>query len=513
MALAPFFDKAALAAATVLGGFDRDAFAATLNAHVVGVAFDEAGATAQEGRTTLQLAVNLLARLYPRLAIQGQGALATAFAEELEELARAINPDVEIDRPEVATAWLVVGAPAIESQAPVIYVGSDGWIVRVSSRGPVGSADSANPFAAAAAACFGAANVFRMIFGAALPAGALDDAFAMSVLDLDPTAAEPLNPPLEPVDLGTAHLVGAGAIGNAVVWTLCRFQSLSGVLHVVDGEAVDATNPQRYVLATPADVGAVKVDVAAREAARLGSALDIQPHPDRWGHYLAGLPTPWTLTRVAVALDSAEDRIAVQAALPRRIVNAWTQAGDLGVSRHEFLGEAACLACLYLRDGPGKNEDQLVAEAIGLPEQLAAVRQLLYTGAPVGTEGIDRIAAALGVAPEALMPYADRGLREFYSEAICGGVVLRLQGGGDRRGGTEVPMVFQSALAGVLLAAALLGDAAGLPGPAGAKAVIDLLRPLKEYLTVPVAKPVSGRCICQDPDYQVAYRTRHGNQA
>jgi molybdopterin/thiamine biosynthesis adenylyltransferase len=511
MALAPFFDKAALAAATVLAGFDRDAFAATLDAHVVGVAFDEAGATAREGRTTLELAVNLLARLYPQLAMAGQGALAAAYSEQLVEIARAVNPQVEIARAEDATAWLVVGKPVVASDRPMIYVGSEGWITRVSSRVPQGSADTTNPFGASAAACFGAANVFRMIFGTALEAGALDDEFAMSLLNLDPTAADLMNPPLEAVNLGPAHLVGAGAIGNAVLWTLSRVPDLSGVLHVVDGEAVDATNPQRYVLTTPADEGVLKVDLAAREAARCGGTVNIQRHPDRWGHYLASLEVPWSLARVAVALDSAEDRIAVQAALPRRVFNAWTQAGDLGVSRHDFLGEQACLACLYLRDGPVKNDDQLVAEAIGLPEQLQAVRQLLYTGAPVGREGIERIAAALGISPEPLMLYADRGLREFYSEAICGGVVLRLQGNGDRRGRTEVPMAFQSALAGVLLAAALVSDAAGLPGPRGTKAVIDLLRPLKEYLTVPVAKPASGRCICQDRDYQEAYRACHGD--
>jgi Prokaryotic E2 family C/ThiF family len=509
MALAPFFDKAALAAATVLAGFDREAFAATLDAHVVGVAFDEAGATTREGRTTLELAVNLLARLYPRLAVTGKGAAAASYAGQLEEIARGINPQIEIGRPEDATAWLVVGGTTLESDAPMIYTGSQGWITRVSSRAPQGSADSSNPFGAAAAACFGAANVFRMIFGAALEAGALDGEFAMSLLDLDPTAADPLNPPLGVVGLGDAHLVGAGAIGNAVLWTLCRVPNLSGVLHVVDGEEVDGTNPQRYVLTTPADEGVLKVDLAAREATRCGSGLGIQRHPDRWGHYLAGLETPWSLPRVAVALDSAQDRIAVQAALPERVFNAWTQAGDLGVSRHDFLGEQACLACLYLREDPAKNEDQLVAEAIGLPGQLQAVRQLLYTGAPVGREGIERIAAALGVSTEPLMPFAERGLREFYSEAICGGVVLRLQGNGDRRGGTEVPMAFQSALAGVLLAAALVSDAAGLAQPGGTKAVIDLLRPMKEYLTVPVAKPQSGRCICQDRDYQEAYRARH----
>lgn len=512
MALAPYFDKAALAAATVLGGFDRDAFAATLNQQVVGLVFDERAATTPEGRTTLELATNLLARLYPRLTIIGSGEPAARYSVALSELARRINPEIEFSDSKVVAAVLVVGRTPAEVEGPRVHVGSDGWIVRVSTQEPMDSGESENPFGAAAAACFGAAHVFRLIFGAALPAGsATEEAFAMSLLDLDPTARVPANPVLGPTVLGEAHLVGAGAIGNGVLWTLCRVPALSGVLHVVDGEAVDGTNPQRYVLAAPQDEGMPKVDLAVREAVRTGSTLDIRRHPAEWGRYLAMLPSPWALDLVMVALDSAEDRIAVQAALPQRVLNAWTQAGDLGVSRHDFLGDRACLACLYLPDGPSKNEDQLVAEAIGLPDQLIEVRKLLHSGAPVGEAGIHRIAAALGVPAVPLLPYAGRGLREFYSEAICGGVVLRLQGGGDRRGGTEVPMAFQSALAGVLLASALVSEAAGFPGPAGTKVIIDLLRPLGKYLTVPVAEHPSGRCICQDPDYQQAYRTRLGH--
>ncbi len=70
-------------------------------------------------------------------------------------------------------------------------------------------------------------------------------------------------------------------------------------------------------------------------------------------------------------------------------------------------------------------------------------------------------------------------------------------------------MAFQSALAGVLLAAGIVAEAGHLPSPRGAKAVVDLLRPLGGHLTVPVAKHASGRCICEDADFQAVYRLRH----
>jgi hypothetical protein len=185
--------------------------------------------------------------------------------------------------------------------------------------------------------------------------------------------------------------------------------------------------------------------------------------------------------------------------------------GDLGVSRHAFLGDHACLACLYLPEGRRKNKDELVAEAIGLPEALIEVRVLLYSGEPVGRAFIERIAAALRVPIEPLLPFQDRPLQDFYSEAICGGIVLSLGGTpGSARHADVVPMAFQSALAGILLAAELVAHADGLkevPPPTTTK--IDLTRPLGRELSVPAAKYHSGRCICQDEDYASSYRAKY----
>jgi hypothetical protein len=507
--LAPFFDKAALAAATVLRGFDREQFAAALNEHPVALCFGENAVGTAEGRVCLELATNLIARLFPRFALVSHGDAARAHAAGLEALARAINPEIGIVPAADAAACMVVGETHCDLAVPRVHVGSDGWIVRVSAEEPLGCGTTENPFAAAAAACFGTANLFRLAFGAQLPSAHLDRGFAMSVLDLDPTAARPANPAFGGVCLGDTHLVGAGAIGNAALWVLGRAPGLEGVLHVIDGERLDLGNLQRYVLSSIADVGQWKVALAEREFSRRAGGLRVRGEPLTWGEYLATLAEPWHLERVAVALDSAADRIAVQASLPARVLNAWTQAGDLGVSRHSFVGMQACLACLYLPEARTRNDDQVVADAIGLAGQERRVRDLLYTGRPVGEDLIREIAGALGVPADPLLIFADRPLRAFYTEALCGGVVLRLQTAAARTAVTEVPMAFQSALAGVLLAASIVGDAAGLAAPAGTKAVINLLRPLGEHLTVPVAKHPSGRCLCQDPEYLDAYARRH----
>lgn len=506
MALANFFDKAALAAAEVLRNFDRASFTKLLMRRPVALAFD-AGAASFEGRTTLDLAANLLARLYPKLALVPLEKGLTATVSRLETLCRSINPDIELSAKAAgAAACMVVGRTRPRGGGTPVFVGSDGWVVRFSTEQPVGSGSGAgNPFGAATAACFGAANVFRIFFAAQMPSGELDRNFTLSVLDFQRGGAELSNPALPgTLDIGETHLVGLGAIGNGFVWALARIPSLAGTLSVVDHESVDLTNLQRYVLATQDDREKPKTELVNRALAANG--LHVQPHQNRWGEYLKARGDT-RLERVAVALDSAEDRVAVQAGLPRWVCNAWTQTGDLGVSRHDFLGEHACLACLYVPTEQGPNADEIVARAINMPEALGEVRTLLHNHAPVGEEFVRRMATAMTVPAEPLLQFAAKPLRAFYAEAVCGGVLLKL-GAHAAKAATQVPMAFQSALAGVLLAAELAAHAVNLKGPPPPCVTrINLLRPLGEYLTFPELQRTM--CICQDPDYKKIYRQKY----
>jgi hypothetical protein len=509
MALANFFDKAAVAAAQALQGVDYASLAASLEARVVGLAFDDHAVTRPEGKLALELAINLLARLYPRLAIIPDGARAGADVENLIAIAHSINPEIQVvANGDTATAVLAAGDTVVRTAAPVVYMGSEGWSARISSKGPVGSGDSLNPFGAGAAACFGAANIFRLLFGAHLPEGKVDEAFSLSLLEYDPQSAEPYNPPLEPVALGESYLIGLGAVGNAAAWALAKVPALTGILHLIDHETVELSNLQRYVLTSQEDVNSPKVVLAAKQFARTN--VEARTHQQKWGDFLRGV-SDWKFERMAVAVDNAEDRQAIQAALPKWVVNAWTQPGDLGVSRHGFLGDDACLMCLYFPDEAGQHLDRIVASAIGLPEAFMEIRALLHTNAPIGRDLLARAATAMSVPLEPLLPFELEPIRVFYTRAICGGAVLRLGGtvGGSHRM-AAVPLAFQSSLAGIMLAAELVAHASSQrPTAFPATTKIDLLRPLGSHLSLHIRKHRSGFCVCQDADYVKAYREKY----
>lgn len=106
--------------------------------------------------------------------------------------------------------------------------------------------------------------------------------------------------------------------------------------------------------------------------------------------------------------------------LPRWTLNAWTQRGDLGVSHHGFDDEMACPACLYLPDGVVPDQDEVIANALGLGDRkLDLVRPMLHNGNPVDAALLAEIARRLAIPVEPLLPFVGKPLRTLHRQAIC----------------------------------------------------------------------------------------------
>jgi hypothetical protein len=277
-------------------------------------------------------------------------------------------------------------------------------------------------------------------------------------------------------------------------------------VHLVDDEDIDRDhNLARYVMAAETDDGARKVEVARRA---FTGDLELAPHDMRLGAFFAAFGHRWE--RVMLALDSARDRRAAQASLPNWIANAWTQPGDLGVSVHgPFSSEAACVRCLYLPEGALPNEDRLIADALRIPERLMEVRVLLHNGSGVPRTLLDAVAAKFEVAIDLLLPFEGKPLRVLYTEGLCAGAIVGIDSSTGPTRETHVPLPHQSALAGVLLAAAVVRDA--ITGHAADTLVtrINVLRPLASEITLPALRDARGICICTDPVYANAYRSKY----
>ncbi len=498
MGFADYYDRSATAASHVVAGFDAEAFKATLSSTKVGISFGRSAATSLEGRALVDMTVRLLARFYPVLHVIADGA--DDHRHDVEELARRINPSIELSS-DPAAAGVAVGADAPLGFGTPVFAGSSGWDARVSSNARVGVAASRNPLGPGAAACLAAARLFNHVLLGAAP----DSDVVFSTFDRAPaqTAASVPNEGWELAD--DTVLVGVGAIGNSTVWALSRAPA-RGRVHLVDDQTVEVSNIQRYVLAERAHEGAVKVQLAADQFD--GDAVKARAWPLTWEAFLEQAGYAWPLA--VSALDTARHRRAVQAALPQRVVNAWTQPGDLGLSVHsEFGGDGACLWCLYLPSGAAPNEDELVARALGVPHLVSDVRTLLYTGGPVQPPFLQAVAAGLDISPEAVLPFTGRPVRALYVEGVCGGAVLPLGRAGAPHGDVHVPLAHQSALAGVLLAAASVRmSLCGAPDVTEVTR-LNVLSHVGAYPTQPARRDPDAGCICADADYVDAHRRKY----
>jgi len=499
MALADYYGRGALAAAQVLNGFDEARFRAKLDETAVGVAFDETIRT-PEGRTIAELLTRLFARLYPRVAFLGP----RDATGDLATLARSINPAIETSSD--ATVGVGIGAVLAPFET-TFYAGAAGWDALLSTNRYQSTGDSENPFGAAAAACLAAANVFRRIF---LPDWEkhVDEHLRFSAWSLD--RVERVTPtPKEAWRLPTdAVLVGLGAVGNAALWVLAR-APVDGTLHLVDPQTIELGNIQRYVLAARTDEGSAKAELAASWPTR---GLTLVPHTLPLVEFLSQYGYSWDY--FLLGLDSAGDRRSAQAALPRWIANAWTQPGDIGVSTHpRFGGDGACVACLYLPSGRVQNSDELVAAALGVPQLQMDVRTFLYLGTPLPRSFLEVVAGAVKKPVDTLLAFEGRSIRELYVEGFCGGAVIPMGEAGHPPQDLHVPLAHQSALAGVLLGAALIRSSLGGDPPITSATRINVLQSVGTHLAQPVRASRDGRCLCDDPAFCDRYTSKYGQDA
>lgn len=490
MAIPDYFERNAVAVAQAISGLDADRLASALDDVRVGITIAR-DAQGKEGQALTDLVIRLVSRLYPTLLFRAEQD--QTLADRARELALRINPRVEFAG--IPTVEIVIGAGRLRPWARRrIFAGSGAWTAKISTVRPQTCGDTNIPFGPGIAACLAAANLFRHCF---LPEPRLDTNAEFAIFDTDELS--PHSATLRDLS-GEFVLAGAGAIGNAAAWALAR-TPMGGTLHVVDHEEVDLGNLQRYVLAERTDEHGSKPGVVSRYFC---GSLIAKPFEGDLASFLES--RKHRLNRLLLALDSARDRRAGQASLPRWIANAWTQPGDLGLSTHDFLN-GACVCCLYLPDSAQMNEDAIIAESFGVPDRIMQIRILLHRNEGVPRDLLEAIAAARNVPLDRLLPFEGRRARDLYVEGFCGGAVIPLSQVGAPRADVHVPLAHQSAFAGVLLAAAAVRDV--LAVQTGSHITqLDLLKPLPSVPTRIAAKDPRGICLCQDPDYRDVYERK-----
>lgn len=516
MTLPPFLTRIQNAAGPLVGGLGESELGDRLRDCSLLLEIDADAAADPGHRAAFLLAANLGARFYPHLSLDAPDDLTQAATD----LARTINSGCEFDLPSGRTNTLSWRGG--EPSAARVTVSAEGWNLSIDGTDPAPA--GANPLAAMAAAALSIGELFRALFADLLPHGRHEPSpFTVNVLTL--ADASPAPPVPDSVELGTIHLAGCGAIGQAFVAAL-RELPVTGTLVAVDHDSLDEGNLQRYVLSASADVNTAKPALIARALA--DHRLAVETVEGRWGEDERTGPGQQT---VVSALDSKQGRIELQAGLPKEIFNAWTQPEDIGVSRHQAFGSDPCLACLGWPKHARPSESQVIADALGEHE----LRVLLYLGhdTPVGQPLALELLQPTGrlALPEHAAAWSQRSLlvdlieryqlppeqserlgvlpvRALYRDTVCAGMLI--EHAGDRRvADVSVPLAHQSALAGILLATWLFVDrvpALRALRASATQARYDVLRGGEQEW--PRNRNREERCLCSDPDFRDAYTQR-----
>jgi len=497
MAIANFFDKVTLGLSQILKGYDITQLTEFLESKYIGVFYDESAVVTSEGRYTLDMLIRLLSRLYPKIVIQSN--FNNNFEFCLIELAKSINPKIEILKDKLPAICICVGKTLYNENIPCIYVGSNNWIVSFSSMHPVGSETSNNPFAAGVCACIGAANIFRFIFKDHLHDGRFDDDFNLSLLDYK-VGNNLNNISIDNININETILVGAGAIGNGVIWALQKLENAKGELIIVDNEKVSLTNLQRYILSTQDHIDKDKTVVFGTKQDTKG--VRFISEQKKWEVYIVSRQN-WNIKTVLSCVDSAKDRITIQGTLSKYIFNAWTQQENLGVSRHIDFINSSCLGCLYYPENPGSSRSQEVADNLNISDSEREIRSYLANNLPID-EALLRLICNTNqkLKFNELIYYIGKSLDVFYSEIVCGRVIIKSQDVHHKD--IDVPCAFESAMAGLLLAAEFVKFNAGWNDEKYSDSIrFNLLRPLTKYIRTPEIKRTN--CFCNDEVYRQVY--------
>ncbi len=488
MALAPFYERVYGA----LGGhlaISRESLESVLGRITVGI---QLSSQPNDNEIWIgSLATNLMARLYPKIAIAGKAEVINEF----KELAKNINPDIEFaDQADSATT-IGIGEVGLTGG---IYPAASGWVAKLencshSLNGPK------NPYAAGAAACLACAELFRRIFLGATS----DSEVTVSLLNFDKGTGAKSK--YSKVEIGDVAFVGIGAVGNAALWALARDTALQGNIDLVDAEVIELSNLQRYVLATNADIGKPKVDLA--KALLSSSQTRSAAHKVNLDEFVKSDAT-LEIPTLIISVDNVDARRAAQALLPKMVINGWTGEQALGTSWHVFSRDAACLACLYHPHGVGPSAIEQAAKALGLTDDRAA--QLWITRQPLSSDDLKVVAHALGVSEHELAPWKRKSLGDIYTDVVCGAVPLNVKGVSRVE---MVPLAHQSALAGIFMAAELIKRS----HPKLSKIAQDeplvswdnILQPPPAIWGKPRAREPG--CICGDKDYQNVYKAKWGS--
>jgi hypothetical protein len=255
-----------------------------------------------------------------------------------------------------------------------LVVDAEGWIASIGSTTARDEHELLSPVGPLAAAALAAGECFKTLFRLNYPDSPYSRRFvpASGAFSFFDYAYEGSNPPLVPLTID-AFLIGLGGVGAAAVRTLAELgHDITGMLRLVDADALSTDNLNRVIYARwkQAVARRPKVDEAA-DYLRQRTSLQIDPHEAHFGEFKRRISVRRNERQyhtVVTGLDDDDVRHQVQRDLPRILIDGATgRDANLTVER-SVVGQWGCLGCTRQLDPPTAPADGRCDE---LPDERA----------------------------------------------------------------------------------------------------------------------------------------------
>lgn len=256
---------------------------------------------------------------------------------------------------------ILIGDAQARSRARVVGVGIDQYSLEIcDGRSALGARGPR--ITELLAACYASAAAVQR---------ALDVQFPMPLrLPIEVDLAMLLGPDIasltSTIDLGIAHLAGAGAIGNGYMLGLTAFD-VRGELHICDPDKASDGNLNRCYWFGPGDVGAYKAERLVELAQPHLPALRLVPHKCVLKDVPAAREGGAWLEKLIVGVDSRRARRALQNELPHHVFDASTSGiAEVVLHFNTQPSTGACLSCIYYEAPDESAHEGHVAQALGV---------------------------------------------------------------------------------------------------------------------------------------------------
>ena len=251
-----------------------------------------------------------------------------------------------------------------------------------------------------------------------------------------------------------------------------------------------------------------KIDIVAQTLKQKYPILEILAIGNRYEEYMHIHSDCLNYMPLIVStVDTDTTRKNIQANLPKKIINGWTETeGSIlsyGVGVHEFLNEYECLNCVYFPKTAPSDQIEFYSIRTGLTVE--DVKKRLKEKIPTTDKDIEFISKKKGVPIDSLMQFIGKPLDELI-HGQCGLFSIPIQGKPATASVPHIPLLVALHLATQLLIPNL--ERTPEIKPIESAAVFNGLGiPNIKNLELRKKEP---RCICSDLIYQEAYKEKWG---